>query len=350
MNVYYLLFFIVILLSVRNNKFGDIIIPLLLFLLSLLRADSVGTDTSHYMDEYSMYWLSERSLGDIQDNIKYLELLYIGIVKIAYYLETPRLIISFFSFITFLFLFLAFRRFRVNQGIAFSVFLLLSFYIYSLNYARQLTASAILLYSYSFYIIDNDKNKCSLYILLASLVHLSSLFFIFILFIPVCNVKRTFLICIVSALFAFTILSPINIITISAHLISLDYLLRYEDLFMDSNNRSIMGVLFKILNFFILVYLFMKSRKDIYADRFDVFFCLSIVFSMLFDAANPILARICIGIAIIQVPYISKFFSSPKSKRVSIRLLYILFAGLNAYAVLSSIKGGAHEVVPYTTI
>lgn len=346
MSIFYLVFIIVIFLSIKKNKIGDIIIPLILFLVSIFRADSVGTDTSHYMDAYSMQWLANRSLSDVSDNIKYLELLYIYIVKIAYFLDSPRIIISCFSIITFIFLGLTFRRLKINFGIAFSIFLLLGFYIESLNYARQLTACAILLYSYSYYLTGNDK-KYILYVLLASLFHLSSILFIFIRFIPIIKIKRFNLLMFIIGVFVYSIISPINIVSLVSKIVSIQYILRYEDLFMDSNLPSIMGIIFKIINFAIIIYVYCNSQKGVYADRYDIMFSISFVFSLLFGSSNPIIARIVLGASIFQVIYISRFFSTYRTNKLLNMMIYVLFACLNAYSVLSSIKGGAHEVIPY---
>lgn len=344
---FYILFGICILLSIfKRQKFANAFVPLLLFLFSFLRGNEVGTDTLNYMNPSSIQWLADSSVSDAGSNIKLLEISYISIVKLAYLLDYPRLIISFFSIITFLFLYKSFSRMQLCQGIAFTIFLLLGLYTSSLNYARQFTACSILLYSFTFYLIDNNKIKSIFWILIASTFHISSIFYSILIFIPNIKLKRNFVIMFLSGFFLLSTISPINIISLCAKFISMPYLLRYEHLFMASSSFSLMGALFKLMNYSILLFIFYRSNNSNYLNRFDLIFFISCIFIALFSSSDPILARITIGMSLIQASYISKYFSRARFQGTTL-LIYLIFTILQAYSVLVSIANGTHELIPY---
>ena len=198
--VFTLLVGTVLLLRLQNKRIGLFLLLLLLFL-SAFRGDKVGNDTMNNMDY--QYMLSRAAYVD---DLKHLEISDLGgqveIVSglmykfILNHNLNPRWIIYFYSVLMFVFLALAFKRFKVNTAYALVVFVILGFFYYSLTAARQLAAVSVLLYAFSF--LYYEKRRIGLFVvwvLFATTIHSFSLIgFVAlpILFIPYLNNKVIF--------------------------------------------------------------------------------------------------------------------------------------------------------------
>ena len=144
----------------------------ILTLISGLRY-KVGTDYNNYLDYYFVY-----SVLDFKDIIKYAnELLFIVVIKIAYFFQEPQIMFGIMAFITIYITYRAIlsQKEKISITLTFALYIFL-YYMYSLNIIRQALAIAIVLYSYK-YILQRDLKKFILTIIIATLFHTTALFF-----------------------------------------------------------------------------------------------------------------------------------------------------------------------------
>ena len=123
-----------------------------LFVIAAGRGESVGIDTvNYYQNGFSSAYGGENHQ---------FEVVFVGICDLIRVLGlNPRWCIYVLSAVTMSFLYAAARRFRVNPLFALLFFVLFSYYMHSLNIARQTAACSILLYAYSFLFSDFRRGR-----------------------------------------------------------------------------------------------------------------------------------------------------------------------------------------------
>lgn len=336
-------------LSKNKKQPIGVIAIFLLFCMSIFRDTSVGVDTYNY----AMYDSSYDPQG-----IKAYELLF----NFLYALNPvfgSRLIISFFSIITFLFLLLSCKRFNVWPVYAFLFFVLFGFFNLSLNIARQYTTAALLLYAYSFLLENGRKRFCYLFfVFIAGTIHSSAWFFSIIYFVRYIRISKINKI-ILSAIFViFAILIETELKSYFVTWSTLYAMTMREDSDLGSYNTyfnqaevltgsSIGGLIISYgmiaLNVYVLLKLMNHDNKKV--GIITTLFFLSILLSMFFEQLYGNLGRIRYNLSIINIIAYSYYFLYDKDKLKPIVLsLVLLLFGYNYYFVLST---DAYGTVPY---
>ena len=149
---------VVALFKFRSKRTG-VLIFFILFFFNVFRGDGVGNDTMNYISWDRIQYLGgsyETEFTGIADLGSNYELITIWMNRIVYMLNLhPRWIITMYSLITYIFLWIAFKKFRVNIAFASIFYVLLNLYFFSLSAARQMAAVSVILYAYSF-LFENE--------------------------------------------------------------------------------------------------------------------------------------------------------------------------------------------------
>lgn len=176
----------------KKKKWAGIVLMLILLFFSMFRGDDVGTDTKNYMDVYDR--ISNLFLYDANFTFKggRTELLYYYLCSYIYLNNyNPKIIIYVFSLITFVFLYLGCKKNKIDTCLFLLFYVLSTSYIISFNVARQFAAISICFYATSF-LTENNLKKILfvVLVLLASLIHTSSILFVLLLFSDKIQIDR----------------------------------------------------------------------------------------------------------------------------------------------------------------
>lgn len=186
LSVIIILFLYIAIKGEKKQKIVAVIGMTLLFLLSALRADTVGTDTKNYIDFYNIY--SKYSLSNLhkalenagmRDYVYYYTAWFfsrvfknpqwwLGAVALFYSYSIGRLVM----------------RESKNTAISILMFVSLEFFIFSVSGLRQTIAIGIVLFAYP-YLKERKFVPFLLIVLLASCYHTTAL--IFLLLYPISN-------------------------------------------------------------------------------------------------------------------------------------------------------------------
>lgn len=201
-------------IKVERNKKLDFFIAyfpiFLIFILVISLQSNVGTDYQSYLDiasgDKSIEWFLNKK-----------EYLFIFIVKITRWFQNPQLIFLLVGIIQMIFLFLI-SEYIYSKGYSLSIFYIFYFIMSialfnQLNGIRQYISIYIIVYSLLLF-IDKKITKSAIFIILASLFHKSSIYFLLIfIFYPIINkninIKYLFIILLITIIFAF-IITPEN--------------------------------------------------------------------------------------------------------------------------------------------
>lgn len=350
MGVFYgLLVFLIILSLSKNAKLnmGGFSIFMLAFI-NAFRGVDVGSDTINY---YNNNFDATFSL-DFTSSYE-LEWLFQFITRSIYVTGIDsRWCVWILSIFTFLFLYLASKRYQKIMDlslvlVAMMYFIVLDFYPLSFNIARQIASISILLYAYSF-LYDNNKMPFFLWVFVASGIHLSSLLFIFIYFIRNINfAKYNFrIIFIVSYGLFFAVLMYkevlLNFVVSYFPAMSIyDHLV--ED--TETTNKSMAFHFYEFVKLNINLYVAFKllSNRD---NKYVNIFIISIFAGLFFNAFYGNIARIVLGLSIINVIILASYFSKRKLSQID-KLVYVITLFIYSWTVLRSLSGGAYDVIPY---
>ena len=321
-----------------------------LVVLALFRDASVGIDTINYVT-YTPD-LDYKGLSQIQ-------VLYYFIYDLLPVFGS-RVVITTLTFITFLFLLLSCKRFNINPGYAFFFFVLFDFYNLSLNIMRQYAAISILLYAYSF-IIEKTKKKYLffVYVLIASTLHTSSLFFIwvyFLKFIDLTKIQKPVLVILVAGVFLFVefylknnYLSYVSLLFEN----NSEGLAAYQTSFDQAESLSgwsLGGMMIKIgmltINLFIFFSLVQYHDERIVLVS-SLFFA-SIIITMFFEQFFGNLGRLRYSMSIINIIAYSYYFVRTKSK-IKIWVLLAVLA-VYGYQYIWDLSKGSFGTTPYSWI
>ncbi|MGJ1410686.1 EpsG family protein [Sphingobacterium thalpophilum] len=341
MEFYLILVFILILLSgfSKHLRFIGSAIFFVLLAIIMFRAPEVGTDTKSYLQHFYIGY------GSQNFSVKNFEFVYIWVVRLlSNTVSTPQFVLYFLAVTTLCFLRTAFSRLEIDLGIGLMFFVLSGIYFYAFNGSRQIASVSILLFAYTCLIRDEKNSK--IYFLLATLlaasIHISSIFYIFLVFLPtrLMNFKLVLIAFIVSSVIFLFEMS-----FISKYVIGLvgDYYLTYSDVLEVSNSTSLSGKIFYLLiaiNQFI-IYIKVKDRLD---PKLVNLYVLSIILFLLFRNMHPLISRILYGITIIQVVVMSKIFDKKYVKE------YIFLASimiLQIYSLIDMLNLNVGEIIPY---
>lgn len=350
---YYIFPAIIILLSVlgKPSKWKGILVFLSLFFFTAFRGDYVGNDTMNYMESFNYIGgnLEFGELTGINSLGKNLEFINILLHRILYSLDfSSRSIITVYALITYLFLYFAYRLYKFDLLYFCLFYVLTNMFFMTFNLSRQMCAISILLVSYFYFIKGGKKNSIIsvLYILLASSIHLSSLFSLIVFALKFIKIRRNYAIIItgfISSIFIVTVISPLTLIF---KYLNIEYISRYMGVY-DEYNRSIIGQLFSLIILISKLYLFKKisfnRNNRLTSDQLaqlELFFLSSVIIASMFDGANGMMGRIAMNFTIIQCLYLSILMENIITTRIKYKgdiivatflLLLLLFYGVGSY-------------------
>ena len=342
--------------SRRTKSYGYIVFSLM-FLLSLGRGETVGNDTAGYYNnvfssayegeihkfEFVFIWLCDF----IRDN---------GL--------NSRCCIYLLSFVTFLFLYLSIKRYRVSLAVACYFYLLFLFYTQSIHIARQMAACSILLYAYSFLFINKDVNTpraynsffnivCfSFYVLLATSFHSGAIIGYIVLLFYSLNDR-------ISAFFKTQNISAINLFLVLFVLFTIVQLLRsvflakfqglltiadmYDGYTTSERAMSFFGVLYSSIVYYFhanILFLLFKNGNS----KLGSFFLCTLLMGIFLSAFNGVIYRLIFYFSIIDVIAYAKCFSYLIKKRRFLFWLILFYMGVDYMLILVN---NTYETVPY---
>lgn len=347
----YILLFILLLLGFvdkRDKKLGKLII-FLMFLVSFFRGDSVGIDTWSY---------AHPSLDtESYSGIRVFEVLYhFSATSIVPYVQHG--VIFLFSIITFVFLYLSAKRFKVDPIVVFLFFFIFGYFDLSLNICRQFAAASVLLYAYSFL---GERGKTSLWffplVLFAATIHSSSLFMLILFplrFIDLSRVNKWIFVAlgVASIYYGLTILDSKFMMWALAFDIG-DDIQSYSHYFEQTDliEHSTLGIVFTVscivLEFFILYRMCYVNKNDDpqYRVVFNLFF-VSILLTILFSNLYGNLGRLRYSVSVIDCIAVAYYLQSEKKvlvKQIVLFSLIILYGAL----LYKNLASNAYKTVPY---
>ena len=354
MSVYYLLFGCVFLLAFipkKNMVWGKVAALLLLFI-SMFRGINVGSDTINY------YTNNFYDTFDIYSSRGYtFEFIFIFISNFFHSLDLPpRFCLYFLSLVTFVFLDLSSRRYRVDFASVCFFFYLFNFYFLSLNISRQIAAITILLYAYSFLKDTTPKRYYFfLYVIVAAGIHISSLLFMLVYLLtvfpymkknkaPVFRYLQSIGLIILYVFFQFygTQLQD-TVFSISESLMLYNKYANQTEI----ASISFLGLFSNIVILIIDIIIYYTIKKKGY-DMVARLFLISIIVKIFFSSITGNIGRLMWDIMIIKVIAYCYCFSKSIPQMKPKELLFLLIMTfLNAYNVFYSINRGAYEIVPY---
>ncbi len=337
-------------LGYKNSTTGKLLLFLLLFF-SMFRGDNVGNDTKGYMDSSRIEYKNSRISGGIDyeyalDNIgqetEYGDALLNSFVY--RFNLSGRVIIFVYSLLTFLFLYAALKRLKINVALALVFYVMNTHYFFSLSAARQMAAVSIFLYGLTFIFCD-DKRKYLflLFTVLAAMFHTSAIFFIWVFFLRYIRCKRKLLIIISSFAVAVTVFLSFNILDIVYNVFDLDYISSYMGKF-DESERAIKGRIFDVLRFSFIVYALIARTKEKDADLYDLLYCIAIVLMALFTHSNILVARVTFYITPFMCLYWAKIIVEnrclKKTPFVALMVMYLFLAEYEMGIWSSALRSG----------
>ncbi len=337
--VFTLLIGIVVLSGWKGKRMG-LFLLILLFFLSAFRGEKVGNDTLNYMDASSIQYrgtvLVDFSDFEIDNLGNKVEILNNLVCKIIYEsgLNT-RWIIYFYSFVTFLFLVLSFKRFRVSLSYGLVFYVLLSFFFYSLTAARQLTAVSILLYAYS-YLQCQDKRRFRFFfwVIVASLIHSFSIFFIIFFFVRLLPKPSEFfgLVIFIASLLAVAV--EIDLVSQLSVAMDVEHLSDYVSTY-GSGERNIFGKIesWAVVAFMYYFYYNATKQPDVNRNKVvDNLYLLSMLFYAALTNYPGLIGRIHYDLSIIQCVFLASYMGAGNRKVTSIeKVAYLFFVFICMY-------------------
>ena len=284
MFIYFVISFLLIIFSCgKRSKTQGVIIFTLMFFVSFYRDIKVGIDTyAYYMND-----ITYGIIGDTSMSYSY----ELGFLLFRRFIDDynlpPRWCLFGLVILTFFFLWKASKRYKVNLVLLCLFFYLFNFYFLSMNIARQITASSILLYGYSFL---KEEKKHYYYIplvLLAASFHLSSLLFIlvyFVRFVPDIPIRdnKKYLYAIFTILFVACVFADRWIMSkLSGFIVGADSYGRFDEE-MSTSSRSLITLVldYVIMLMNVKVYLWLISFKEY--NVLSKLFLISILATMCF--------------------------------------------------------------------
>lgn len=289
---------------------------LLMFLVTVLRSESVGADTWTYLYNFGDFYnngdTSSRSF-ELVNNLLYF---YLRIYNLD-----MRIILYVYGFITYLFVFLSCKRYEIRLSYFLFFFLTGSFFIMGLNISRQMSSVMIVLYAIPL-LYEKKKTKKIQYIALvifAGLIHASSFLYLLFLLVPLLRIRKRGIIVIVS-IFAFLVLTQILPVNDWFAYLTPD---AYSDFRDDINNTysiSILGYLFS--GFIVVIQLLILWYSD--DEKYDPLFSICILASCVNLGLGSDVSRVFLVCEGFMMVYYGKYFAKNLSNSTAKTLLCVL--------------------------
>lgn len=324
----------------KNQKIFYVFIVCVFFILSFIRWE-VGTDWTNYLKTFYV--------GNIKNMYLVSELGFKFLNYIVYKIY-PSYTLMLFILASILFSFKYSALYKLSYCPILSLLMAYSLDKGDIFFVRQSIAIAITFYSTK-YIIKKEKLKFIIYIILASLIHKSSLIFIFAYFIyNNLNLKRRhyFILVILTFLFSAYINEIIKIIIINmpvsvyknkllAYFFQPSNFGQYYKSYMSKNLIFLVSVANRI--FMITVFFLFWKKVDNYLKKIFSLYFISFLGFICFYRFAPEFSRIILSYENFQLiiyPSLYKFIKNKYIKIVfiSIGILYLylkLLSGLTSY-------------------
>lgn len=245
------------------------------------------------------------------------------------------------SFIFSCFVVNAIVEYSLDKSLSIYLVICSGYYFCSLNGIRQMMAASILLYAIK-YVVNRDKNKFGICVILASTIHLSALIFIPVYFVPCFKLKNIHRALITTM--TFILAGPL-----SSALTKLLMLTKYEWYFSAEGYRAQReGFVMILMNICILVYACVLNRdkkNTIWIDLQMIAVCITA-----FIGRIPVATRVVwyLGLpSIILIPNIlmqQKGENEKKFIKITLIILYFVY-----FYYTIGIKN-SNSVLPYQTI
>lgn len=322
----YIVLYIIAFLSLCNKKSksaGWIVLLFMLFF-SVFRGDLVGTDTLNAIQGSTV--LSRANVEFDITSSKTYELTTNFVYKLISYGAPTRLIITFYSFITFIFLKKASDRLRINLAILMFVILIDGTFIYSLNIARQCASVAVVMYALSF--IYDEKKSILFFpiILFAVTIHTSSIVFIFLYIFRYLVLDWKISFGLIVGAFGISIMQWIDIRSIIEGILEqnefVTYGVTYAEDIIEVTEKSFMGKLFLILTNLIKLYSIFMLRKI--APQYILLYSFVLILSFFTVDLSSVIRRLFIGFNMISTMFLCYYFTYSKEKLTLIAYVVLM--------------------------
>lgn len=327
----------------KNKKVGYLIF-FLLFFFNIFRGDGVGNDTANYMDWSKIQYKGgnlEIGFTGLEDLGSKYEIFDILINRLVYSFGlNPRWVITIYSLITYLFLGLAFKRFKVNISLACLFYLGFGFYFNSMNTARQLAGISVALYAYSFLFSDKKKLMFCFWTIVSSMIHMTLIFILPVYFLRYLKVNKKLAAFICGIVSLFFVVTQINPLTIFDSYFQISYVSNYLGVYSDENGRNLIGMMFSIVTLFLMLLFYWKRNKNEKTDLSDNIFLVSLVLINVF-AASAIVDRIVWNYSIFLCIYFADYFVKNQPLMKKNAVTYFIFLFLMLYGMSKSAYGGS---------
>ena len=237
----YVIMYVVVLIAFLNKEkriLGEIAFFILLFC-SLFRGDLVGIDTQGAMSWHQV--VNRGSLDfDLMDSRTY-EVTTNFIYKLIYFYNFPeRIIIIFYSLVTFMFLRSSSARMNIDIATLAIIFLLGGAYIYSFNIARQYAGIAVSIYAIT-YIFEKKSSRSLLFflfMLFATTIHTSSLIYFPLYLFRFLDFKKSVVYIITLIIIFFSLVGVLNIRSLMSKVLSINLMSSYSEYYSQNLNLT----------------------------------------------------------------------------------------------------------------
>ncbi|SFM25880.1 EpsG family protein [Gracilibacillus orientalis] len=311
---------------------------IILFIISSIRAESVGTDTDNYLRGFKV--IKNTSWNRMFEAERW-EFGYIFLNKLSAYISNNDQIILFVT--SFVFLFgIGYFIYKNSNNVVFSLYLFVSLFLYffSFNGIRQAIAMSII--ASGFHLIRERKLKKYLVIVcIASLFHITAILMIGIYFIySIKLTKKNIIFILVTFVIFYSLLGSI-INFVLTNIDSLNYL---------SNDVSFegSGFLFPLITISVLLLLFIiriTEGNTKYLEYMTILVLLSFLISIISMKVSLIL-RLNYYLLIYYIIAIPYALNLVRDRTLRFLLTYITIVITLAYLVIRMIEGW-HGINPY---
>lgn len=368
MSIYILMFVYAVLFSFlamkQKRKAGRIVCTVLatipFILVSSIRYD-VGTD---YLFRYVPDYLNisaGRNVDNMEPLFKLLMRICIFISEnyVTLFIVTSTIIISLIM--------ISIYKNSKNMLLSVIIFVVGSYFFQSLNIVRQFMAVSVLFFSYK-YLLEKNRIAWGISLVIAFLLHTSSIIFIVAIFLDrkVLSLKFLVVSCIIITLVGLTILQFVLHFLGNSNDVNLRKYYAYIAMEGDLNFSSLIP---EILTYLYLYYRYLHAKKNnVEIDKEGIFFInmqFLAVICTLMNTYSQLFFRITLIFSIfkiLSIPYFYQLRKMENEKKIEVYrfdrekeytnwiLCAVVIATLMFRMGYSNIIKGADEVLPYKTI
>lgn len=327
--LFFPIFFLFFTFYTQKYKWSGIVSILLLFFFSFFRGDEVGTDTMNYMDNIDKVvnvFLGKDSF--FEDNSRYEYFYYLVCVFIYSNNFPARYIVDFFSIITFLFLFLGGKRFKINIPLLCFFYVITNMYVFSFNISRQFAAISIMFYGAS-YLKEEDWRKYLFFfwVIIGGLFHTSILLCLPLYICKVLSVDRKKISKHVFRFYIFASIVPLS--ALAFYLLTIINFGSYSENYGSdgdyaSEGISVINLIYKLLLGILLYFIFTKREHKRKTDLYDNLFIVFLLVNAFFAYGNLATFRLKFNFEILSCLFLTIYCSKWKNMKDPVFLLYII--------------------------